>query len=236
MSEKITSKNAVIELLNSEPSRIEKVVLDRGLKGPKADEIIRLCKENKVRFDFSPDRGRGEGSGITAFVSGFRYSVLEQLDLSAEDTVVILDGIEDPHNLGAIARSAAAAGCGVMVIPERNSASVTDVAVSSSAGNIFKLKVCRVKNIAHAIDHLKDNGFWVTGTDMNGTPLFAGYDFTGKSAIVIGSEGKGLRQLVKEKCDDIVSIELENGVESLNASVAAALVMFERKRGSSRCS
>ena len=232
MTEKITSKNAVIELLRSDPSRIEKIVIDKGLKGPKIEEMVNLCREKKIRYDFAPESGRGEAAGITAFVSEFRYARLDEIDLGAEDCVVVLDGIEDPHNLGAIARSAAASGCGVLIIPERNSASVTDAAVSASAGNIFKLKVCRVKNVAQALEYLKETGFWVTGTDMDGRPLFEGYDFTKKAAIVIGSEGKGLRHLVKEKCDDIVSIELENGVESLNASVAAALVLFERKRNS----
>lgn len=232
MTEKITSKNAVIELLRSDPSRIEKIVIDKGLKGPKIEEMVNLCREKKIRYDFAPESGRGEAGGITAFVSEFRYARLDEIDLVAEDCAVVLDGIEDPHNLGAIARSAAAAGCGVLIIPERNSASVTDAAVSASAGNIFKLKVCRVKNVVQALEYLKEMGFWVTGTDMDGRPLFEGYDFTKKAAIVIGSEGKGLRHLVKEKCDDIVSIELENGVESLNASVAAALVLFERKRNS----
>jgi len=230
MTEKITSKNAVIELLRSDPSRIEKIVIDKGLKGPKIEEMVNLCREKKIRYDFAPESCRGEAGGITAFVSEFRYARLDEIDLGAEDCAVVLDGIEDPHNLGAIARSAAAAGCGVLIIPERNSASVTDAAVSASAGNIFKLKVCRVKNVVQALEYLQEMGFWVTGTDMDGRPLFEGYDFTKKAAIVIGSEGKGLRHLVKEKCDDIVSIELENGVESLNASVAAALVLFERKR------
>ena len=232
MTEKITSKNAIIELLRSDPSRIEKIVIDKGLKGPKIEEMVNLCREKKIRYDFAPESGRGEAGGITAFVSEFRYARLDEIDLGAEDCAVVLDGIEDPHNLGAIARSAAAAGCGVLIIPERNSASVTDAAVSASAGNIFKLKVCRVKNVVQALEYLKEMGFWVTGTDMDGRPLYGGYDFTKKAAIVIGSEGKGLRHLVREKCDDIVSIELENGVESLNASVAAALVLFERKRNS----
>ncbi|HXK50194.1 MAG TPA: 23S rRNA (guanosine(2251)-2'-O)-methyltransferase RlmB [Clostridiales bacterium] len=236
MTEKITSKNAVIELLRTDPSRIEKIVIGKGLKGPKIEETVSLCREKKVRYDFSSEQVRGETAGITAFVSEYRYARLDEIDFGATDCAVVLDGIEDPHNLGAIARSAAASGCGVLIIPERNSASVTDAAVSASAGNIFKLKVCRVKNVVQALEYLKEKGFWVTGTDMDGRPLFGGYDFTAKAAIVIGSEGKGLRQLVKEKCDDIVSIELDNGVESLNASVAAALVLFERKRNANRCS
>ena len=236
MTEKITSKNAVVELLENDPSRIEKIVIGKGLKGPKSEAVIKLCREKKVRYDFAPDTGRGEAGGITAFVSEFRYLRLEETDFSTMSCVVVLDGIEDQHNLGAIARSAAAAGCGALIIPERNSASVTDVAVSASAGNIFKLKVCRVKNVVQALEYLQEKGFWVTGTDMDGRPLFEGYDFTAKSAIVIGSEGKGLRHLVKEKCDDIVSIPLDKGVESLNASVAAALVLFERKRNANRCS
>jgi 23S rRNA (guanosine2251-2'-O)-methyltransferase len=237
MADKITSKNAVIELLEKDPSGIEKIVIEKGLKGPKIEEIVRLCREKKVRYDFAPAYSENrEGSGVTAFVAPFKYSKLEDIDPAGVSCVVILDGIEDPHNLGAIARSAAASGCSVIVIPERNAASVTDVVITASAGNIYKLKVCRVTNIVSAIEFLQSKGFWVTGTDMEGTPLYGGYDFTERSAIVIGSEGKGLRRLVREKCDDVVSIELENGVESLNASVAAALVLFERKRNASRCS
>ncbi|MFA6653960.1 MAG: TrmH family RNA methyltransferase, partial [Candidatus Delongbacteria bacterium] len=154
MTEKITSKNAVIELLRSDPSRIEKIVIDKGLKGPKIEEMVNLCREKKIRYDFAPESGRGEAGGITAFVAEFRYARLDEIDLGAEDCAVVLDGIEDPHNLGAIARSAAASGCGVLIIPERNSASVTDAAVSASAGNIFKLKVCRVKNVVQALEYL----------------------------------------------------------------------------------
>ncbi len=233
MTEQINSKNAIIELLEADPKKIAKVVIEKGLKGDKLNRIIELCKSNSVRFDLVPAKegARGdERTGVYALISSFEYNDLNDLDLSEIKCAVILDEIEDPHNLGAIIRSAAASGAGAVIIPDRNAAQVTETVIAVSAGTIFKIKICKVKNIAAAIDKLKDNGFWITGTDMDGSEDYKNYDFTGKAAIVIGNEGKGLRRLVKEKCDDIVRIDLTNGVESLNASVAAALILFEVKR------
>jgi 23S rRNA (guanosine2251-2'-O)-methyltransferase len=232
MSEYITGKNAIIELLQKDPKRILKVVVEKGFRSDKTGDILDLCRQKGVRFDIVPvvSVPGAEGRGIAAMVSPFDYSDLDEIDLGAVRAAVILDGIEDPHNFGAIIRSAAASGCGLVIIPERNAAQVTETVITVSAGTIYKIKVCRIKNIAAGMEKLKDNGFWITGTDMEGSSDYSDYDYTKKSAIVIGNEGKGLRKLVREKCDDVVRIDLLNGVESLNASVAAALILFEMKK------
>ena len=160
----------------------------------------------------------------------FEYTEFGDVDLFEAKNIVILDEIEDPHNFGAIVRTAAASGADLIIIPDRNAAQVTETVINVSAGTIFKIRISRVKNIASCMETLKKNGFWITGTDMDGSSNYSDYDYTDKSVIVIGNEGKGLRRLVKEKCDDVVRIDIMNGVESLNASVAAALVLFERKR------
>lgn len=237
MSEQIFSKNAIIELLEKDPKKVEKIVIEKGYKSDKINKIIELCKANSVRFDILPSlqsfQSSGERTGVAAVISSFTYIEFNDIDLFETKSVVILDEVEDPHNFGAIVRSAAASGTEVVIIPDRNAAQVTETVISVSAGTIFKIKICRVKNISACMEALKKNGFWITGTDMDGSSNYSEYDYTRKSAIVIGNEGKGLRRLVKEKCDDIVRIDLVNGVESLNASVAAALILFERKRKNS---
>jgi 23S rRNA (guanosine2251-2'-O)-methyltransferase len=232
MSEYLTGKNAIIELLQKDPKRIVKVIVEKGYRSDRTGDILDLCRKNGVRFDIVPSVTvpGAEGRGIAALVSPYEYADLDELHLSSFRAVLILDGIEDPHNLGAIIRSAAASGCGLVIIPERNAAQVTETVINVSAGTVYKIAVAKVKNIAAAMDRLKENGFWITGTDMDGEREYTDYDYTVKSAIVIGNEGKGLRRLVREKCDDVVRIDLENGVESLNASVAAALILFEMKK------
>ena len=230
--EQITGNNAIIELLENDPSKVERVIVEKGHKSEKTGVIIDLCKRKKIRFDIIPDLTSytAKGKGCIAVIKEYEYTDIDEIDWNYIDSVVILDEIEDPHNLGAIIRSAAASGFGLIIIPERNSASVTDTVIKVSAGTVFKIKIARVKNIANSILRMKKEGFWITGADIDGNSDYASYDYTGKSAIVIGNEGRGMRKLVKEKCDDTVRIELSNGVESLNASVAAALILFERKK------
>lgn len=234
MSEQIFSKNAIIELLENDPKKVEKIVIEKGYKSDKIGKILDLCNAKSVRYDILPSiaayQPQGERSGVVAVISSFQYIDFNDIDLFETKSIVILDEIEDPHNFGAIVRTAAASGTEVVIIPDRNAAQVTETVISVSAGTIFKIKICRVKNIVSCMETLKKNGFWITGTDMGGSSNYSDYYYTHKSAIVIGNEGKGLRRLVKEKCDDIIRIDLVNGVESLNASVAAALILFERKR------
>ncbi|HAQ62501.1 TPA: 23S rRNA (guanosine(2251)-2'-O)-methyltransferase RlmB [Candidatus Delongbacteria bacterium] len=234
MSELITGKNAIIELLEKDPKKIEKIVIEKGYKSDKIGKILDLCNSKSVRYDILPSiavyQAPGERSGVAAVMTPFEYTEFGDVDLFEAKNIVILDEIEDPHNFGAIVRTAAASGADLIIIPDRNAAQVTETVINVSAGTIFKIRISRVKNIASCMETLKKNGFWITGTDMDGSSNYSDYDYTDKSVIVIGNEGKGLRRLVKEKCDDVVRIDIMNGVESLNASVAAALVLFERKR------
>jgi 23S rRNA (guanosine2251-2'-O)-methyltransferase len=232
MTEQIYGNNAITELLENNSSGIDRVIIEKGFKSDKISSILDLCRQKGVRFDIVPSLSsfNAAGKGVIALTTGFNYTVPEDLDWNYIRSVVILDGIEDPHNLGAIIRSAAGSGFDLVAIPERNASGVTDTVINVSAGTIFKISIARIKNISSFIEMLKKNGFWITGTDMDGRCDYSDYDYTEKSAIVIGNEGRGLRRLVKEKCDDVVRIDLENGVESLNASVAAALILFERKK------
>lgn len=232
MTEQIYGNNAIIELLENDPLKIERVIIEKGYKSDKISIVLDLCRQKGVRFDIVPSLSsyNASGKGVIALMSGFNYAVPEDLDWNYIRSVVILDGIEDPHNLGAIVRSAAGAGFDLVAIPERNASGVTDTVINVSAGTVFRINIARIKNISSFIEMLKKNGFWITGTDMDGLSDYSDYDYTEKSAVVIGNEGRGLRRLVKEKCDDVVRIDLENGVESLNASVAAALILFERKK------
>jgi len=234
MTELITGKNAIIELLEKDPKKIEKIVIEKGYKSDKIGKILDLCNVKSVRYDILPSiaayQAQGERSGAVAVMTPFEYTEFNDIDLFETRNIVILDEIEDPHNFGAIVRTAAASGADLIIIPDRNAAQVTETVINVSAGTIFKIRISRVKNIASCMETLKKNGFWITGTDMDGSSNYSDYDYTNKSVIVIGNEGKGLRRLVKEKCDDVVRIDIMNGVESLNASVAAALVLFERKR------
>jgi 23S rRNA (guanosine2251-2'-O)-methyltransferase len=141
--------------------------------------------------------------------------------------LVLLDGIEDPHNLGAIIRTALAAGTGGVVIPERRAAGLTDAAVRASAGAAAHLPVARVTNLARAIEQIKEAGYWIVGLDERAEKYYTDIDLTGAIALVLGGEGKGLHQLVKKLCDFVVSIPTQGPVRSLNVSVAAGVVLFE---------
>ncbi|MCK5760126.1 MAG: 23S rRNA (guanosine(2251)-2'-O)-methyltransferase RlmB [Candidatus Delongbacteria bacterium] len=220
--------------MENDPSKIEKVLIAKGAKNEKTDKIIDLCKKYSVRFDLVPLqkvnsflKGKSDHINVVALMSNFKYKDIHSVIFSENSKIVVLDNIEDPHNFGAIIRSAAGSGAEAVIIPERNAAQVTDTVINVSAGTIFKIDVIRVKNIAQTLGLLKDLGFWVVGTDMKAEKDFREIDYSAKSAIVIGNEGKGMRRLVREKCDDLVRIDLKNNVESLNASVAAALVLFQ---------
>lgn len=179
----------------------------------------------------------GPHQGIVAHVSDYEYSeVSDILELAKEKDekpfIMILDGIEDPHNLGAIIRTADAAGAHGVIIPKRRAAAVTATAEKAAAGAASYVKVARVTNISQTIDELKEAGLWIAAVDMDGD-LYTDTDLTGPIAFVTGSEGKGISRLVKEKCDFCVSIPMKGGVNSLNASNAAAVLMYEtvRQRG-----
>jgi 23S rRNA (guanosine2251-2'-O)-methyltransferase len=149
---------------------------------------------------------------------------------AASGLLVLLDGVEDPQNLGAVIRTALAAGAGGVVIPERRAAGLTEAAVRASAGAAAHLRVARVTNLARAMEEIKEAGYWLVGLDERAEKRHTEVDLTGAIAVVLGGEGKGLRQLVKERCDFVVSIPTSGPVRSLNVSVAAGVVLFEAVR------
>lgn len=240
----IMGRNAVREAIKSGRS------IDRILVIPDQDgslrEVVGLARDNnliiretnKSKLDelcmpFGHGGKTGNHQGIVAMIPGVEYCDLSDiLDVAKQrgehPFVIMLDGIEDPQNLGSIIRSAECAGAHGVVIPKRRSASVTAAVAKASAGAVEYMKVARVSNLSGAIERLKDAGLWIIGADMGGTPM-SSIDFSGALALVIGSEGSGLSKLVKEKCDFLVRIPVFGKIDSLNASVAAAVLMYAKR-------
>jgi 23S rRNA (guanosine2251-2'-O)-methyltransferase len=177
--------------------------------------------------------GSPEHQGVVAEVDPYPYADAHGLLASPEPLVVALDQVQDPHNLGAVARSAEAAGAAGLVIPSRRSAAVTAAAAKASAGAVEHLPIARVTNLADFLARAKDDGAWIYGAEANAESPYTQADLTGKVVLVLGSEGKGLRRLVAERCDALVSIPVRGRVASLNVSAAAAALLFEavRQRG-----
>jgi 23S rRNA (guanosine2251-2'-O)-methyltransferase len=235
--EKITGIHAVREALAA-GRPLQSLLIARGRHGERLQEIVQLARRNSVpvRFEERPqiDRSAGtrEHQGVVAFVAAESTVSLEQIlaagsSPAAAGLLVILDGVEDPHNLGASIRTALAAGARGLVIPERRSVGLTDAAVRSSAGAAAHLPVARVTNLARAIEEIKDAGYWIVGMDERAEKSYTEVDYTVPVVLVFGGEGKGLHQLVKERCDFLVSLPTAGPVRSLNVSVAAGVALFE---------
>ena len=171
----------------------------------------------------------GVHQGIILDVEDYKYYNLEDILEKDNPLIVILDHIEDPHNFGAIIRTCEATGVDGIIIPNDRCCEVNGTVVKTSVGTTENVKIVRVKNLVNTIDKLKDNGFWIFGTDMDGSD-YSTLDYKGKTAIICGNEGSGMSRLVKEKCDFIASIPMNGTVNSLNASVATALVIYEAVR------
>lgn len=231
----IIGRNPVTEALKSGRT-VEKLMVSRGSEKTLA-KVIAMAKDAGVPVYYNDkarmDRiaGGGAHQGVAAYVSSYEYTEVENLIGRAEERgeepfLVILDGIEDPHNLGAILRSADGAGVHGVIIPKRRAVGVTGVVAKASAGAIEYVPVARVSNIPRTIEELKKQGFWIAALDMSETAYFNS-DLKGRIALVVGNEGEGISRLVKEKCDFTVSIPMKGRVQSLNASNAAAVVMYE---------
>lgn len=234
----IIGRNAVIEALKAD-REIEKILV-AGTGEGSIKKIIAMASDKKIPIHFSDrvtlDRAAdGENhQGVVASVSAAPNAEIEDILAYAasrgEDPfIVILDGIEDPHNLGAIIRTAECAGVHGVVIPKRRAAGITEVVSKTSAGAIEYMRCARVANIAQTIEKLKSQGVWIAACDMYGAPLFES-GLKGPIGIVIGGEGNGIGKLVKEKCDFAVSIPMKGHIGSLNASNAAAVVLYEVRR------
>lgn len=234
----IFGRNPVMEALKSE-REIEKIVVLKDGEGS-VKKIIGMAKDKKIPIQFVEknvlDRiaAGGNHQGILAFVSQYEYyeieDILERAREKEEDPfVLILDGIEDPHNLGAIMRTADGAGVHGIIIPKRRAVGITETVVKTSAGAVEYVPIAKVSNIAQTIEKLKEMGIWVAACDMDGID-YDKQDLKGSLALVIGAEGQGVGRLVKEKCDFVVSIPMSGKISSLNASNAAAILMYEVKR------
>jgi 23S rRNA (guanosine2251-2'-O)-methyltransferase len=214
---------------------LERVLVAQGAGGPRLQEIIDLARRQSVPVRFEPraslDRLAGSSAhqGVIALGAAQKYADLERAAEGAE-LVVVLDGVEDPHNLGAIIRTAHAAGAASIIIPERRAASVTDVVAKAAAGALEHLPVARVTNVNRTLEDLKERGFWIYGLDERGTEDYDRVDYGSPTAIVLGGEGKGLHEQVRKHCDLLVRIPMAGKISSLNVSVAAGVVMFEWKR------
>ena len=233
----VEGRNAVLELLDSDRD-INKIFVQSGERHGSINKIIAIAKENKVvvteveksKLDFMSKTKNHQG--VIAVVPPFNYceveDILEYAKSKNEDVfILILDGIEDPHNLGSIIRTAETAGVHGIIIPKRRTVTVNSTVAKVSAGAVEHMKIARVNNITETIKKLKENGLWIIGTDGSATTLYYNQDLKGDIAIVIGSEGFGMSRLVKENTDMLVKIPMKGKVTSLNASVSAGIVMYE---------
>ena len=217
---------------------INKIFISDGEKHGSINKIIALAKEKKViinevsKAKLNQMSQTENNQGVIAIVPPFNYCEIEDiLDLAKKRDekpfILILDGIEDPHNLGSIIRTAETAGVHGIIIPKRRAANVNSTVAKVSAGAVEYMKIARVNNINDAINTLKENDVWICGTDMDTDKYYYDEDFTGGIGIVIGSEGYGISRLVKENCDFLVKIPMKGKITSLNASVSAGIVMYE---------
>ncbi len=236
MSDIIFGIHAVSEALKSRERSFDYVAIAKDRTDPRIQRIIDDCRESgvSVRFvrreEIDRETQTRNHQGVMAFTSRKKYSDLEDIienKRGRHSFILVLDGIEDPHNLGAIMRSADGAGVDGIVIPERRAAGSTGTVVKASAGASEHLSVARVVNIARSIEDLKARNVWVVGLDERGSQSYDELDYNMDCAIVLGAEGKGLHDLVRKKCDLLVSIPMMGQVSSLNVSVAGGIVMYE---------
>jgi 23S rRNA (guanosine2251-2'-O)-methyltransferase len=239
--EYIIGKNPVIEALKSDRD-INKILIAEGSQRGQMQQITQLAKEENVLVQLVPKKKLdqitdGNHQGVLAYVAAYQYAELDDLFAAAKTReeapfFLLLDEIEDPHNLGSIMRTADAVGAHGIIIPKRRAVGLTATVAKASTGAIEYIPVVRVTNMARTIDQLKELGVWIAGTDAAGTDDYRHIDGTISLGLVIGNEGKGMGRLIRDKCDFLVRLPMAGKVTSLNASVAASLLMYEvyRKR------
>jgi len=230
--DKINRINPLLEILRTSPRRVNKIFLQKDSGRRPVGEIVALAKAGHVPYLFMPkqalDKLSAYHQGVVAIVSAKEFVPLDAILAAAKTPfLLLLDEIEDPQNLGAILRSAEGAGVDGVLIPERRSAGLTETVHEVSAGALEHLKVARVPNLAQAMDLLKDKGIWLVGAEGEGDGRYWEFDYTQPIGLVLGSEGKGLRPLIRKKCDKILSIPLPGKVNSLNVASAASVFLFE---------
>ena len=241
--DRLTGIHAVREALEAGRA-MDRVVIARGRQDTRIEEIVQLARSRNIPVRFE-DRGqldRLAGSkdhqGVVAVAAAHAAATLEDVLAAAKKgaahgqkgLIVLLDGVEDPHNLGAIIRTALAAGAHGIVIPERRAAGLTDTVARASAGALAHLPIAKVNNLAQSMEQLKEAGYWLIGLDERADKNYTEADYTSPVGIVLGGEGKGLHDLTRKRCDFIVSLPTTGPVKSLNVSVAAGIVLFEALR------
>jgi 23S rRNA (guanosine2251-2'-O)-methyltransferase len=240
---KLTGIHAVREALEAGRA-FERIVIARGRQDTRVEEIVRLAHGHNipVRFEQRSQLDRLADSkdhqGVVAVAAARPASSLEDILAAAnagsgpgeKGLIVLLDGVEDPHNLGAIIRTALAAGAHGLVIPERRAAGLTDTVARASAGALAHLPIAKVTNLVRAMEELKERGYWLIGLDERAEKSYTEADYTSPVGIVLGGEGKGLHELTRKRCDFVVSLPSVGPVKSLNVSVAAGVVLFEARR------
>ena len=235
--DQIEGRNSVLELLESGKD-INKIFVTRGEKHGSINKILAIAKERKIIVVEKDKKQMDEKAqeenyqGIIAIVPPFEYVEIEDILNTAKERqedpfVLILDGIEDPHNLGSIIRTAETAGVHGIIIPKRRAASVNSTVNKTSAGSVEHMKIARVTNISDTIEELKQAGLWICGTDINAEKYYYNQDLTGPLGIVIGNEGKGISEKVKKNCDFNVKIPMKGKVTSLNAAVSTGIIVYE---------
>lgn len=232
----IIGKNPVMEALRSERD-INKILIAESSQRGQMQPLIQLAKEANVIVQFVPKKKIDQISdenhqGVLAYVAAYQYAEMDDLFAAAQKRnespfFLLLDEIEDPHNLGSIMRTADAVGAHGIIIPKRRAVGLTATVAKASTGAIEHIPVVRVTNMARTIDELKERGIWIAGTDASGKQDYRQFDGTLPLGLVIGSEGKGMGRLVRDKCDFLINLPMAGKVTSLNASVAAALLMYE---------
>ncbi|PFG04065.1 23S rRNA (guanosine(2251)-2'-O)-methyltransferase RlmB [Bacillus sp. es.034] len=237
----IGGRNPVIEALKSGRD-INKIWIAEGSQKGSIQQIVGLAKESNVMVQYVPKKKIEQmvsenHQGVVASVAAYQYAELDDLFNRAEQKgedpfILILDELEDPHNLGSIMRTADAAGAHGIIIPKRRAVGLTSTVAKASTGAIEHIPVARVTNLSRAVDELKERGVWVAGTDAKGKQDFRQLDGTLPIGLIIGSEGKGMSRILRDKCDFLVQLPMIGHVTSLNASVAASILMYEvyRKR------
>ena len=237
----IMGRNTVLEALRSNRD-IHKIWIAEGATKGQIQQVIAVAKENKVMIQTAPKKKldqmvEGNHQGVIAQVAAYQYAEIDDIFKLAESRkedpfILLLDELEDPHNLGSILRTADASGVHGVIIPKRRAVGLTATVAKSSTGAIEHIPVARVTNLSRTIEELKERGVWIAGTDAKGSQDYRLMDGTLPLGIVIGSEGKGISRVIKEKCDFLYHLPMVGHVTSLNASVAASLLMYEvyRKR------
>jgi len=224
----VYGRNVAKEILKNN-KKVEKIILQDNFDDK---DILSMIENQNLKVERLDKRGfskfdKFSHQGIILYIEDFRYSDVEDFMNDDSSVIVILDHLEDPHNLGAIIRTCESAGVNGIIIPKDRSVDINSTVMKTSAGALENVKIAKVVNLTQTINKLKDNGFWIVGTDMENSVDYREIDYSGKIGLVIGSEGFGMTKMVKDSCDFIARIPMHGKINSLNASVAAGIMIYE---------